>query len=143
MCSLASPLTWFLHSVGEKPSAGSGSEEVDELKVEELKVEELKVEELKVVELKVVKVENMSVLAGSGLVWSPRSFDSFRCALKNPRSAMSESWIFDLSRCKISSVSFVKEMSRAATAQKPNIMPKRIATLPKICRKIRRFDYVV
>lgn len=139
MCSLASALKLFLASLGEKPSAGSGSEEVDEL------VRLKKVVELKVEELIVVKVEKMStsVLAGSGLVWSPRSFDSFRCALKNPRSAMSESWIFDLSRCKISSVSFVKEMSRAATAQKPNIMPKRIATLPKICRKIRRFDYVV
>lgn len=139
MCSLASALKLFLASLGEKPSAGSGSEEVDEL------VRLNKVVELKVEELIVVKVEKMStsVLAGSGLVWSPRSFDSFRCALKNPRSAMSESWIFDLSRCKISSVSFVKEMSRAATAQKPNIMPKRIATLPKICRKIRRFDYVV
>lgn len=80
MCSLASALKLFLASLGEKPSAGSGSEEVDEL------VRLKKVVELKVEELIVVKVEKMStsVLARSRMVSKVLRFVSM-CAQKSSK----------------------------------------------------------
>lgn len=125
MCTLLSARKLLRASLGVNPgdlsvgSEGGELEELEELKLE-LKLELVKIglAKLELVKLKLGVFTSVAVFC---------SLESLRWALKKPRSATSESWIFDLSRCKISSVSFVKETLSAEAAHKHTSMPKRIA----------------